>query len=702
MKAIDRPFSQIITGNNQFIIPVFQRDYTWTDEQCRQLWNDVLRASQEDSGGHFMGSFVYVEGSPGAGFSSWMLIDGQQRLTTLTLLLTALRDHIRETHWIGDDPTPERIEAYFLKNILEPGDRKFKLVLRRHDNDTLHSLIDGGIGQIVGEYSSELVLAAYRYFRERLDLESADPRNIYKGIANLSIVDVKLEPQSDNPQLVFESLNSTGVDLTQSDLIRNYLLMGLPEPDQTRLYNLYWSAIEGDFRKAGGGHDSFLRDFIALRRKSTTQVRADKIYLEFKDFWPTQGAEETTSLLEDMARFAHFYASFLRPSIIEENSIANAMANVRSGPVGNTHASLVMRLYDLYDRNLLTETEFAEALSLIKSYLIRRAVLGLQTRDYWTVFMRISLSVEEERPLQSLRVAFATQGNNYRFPEDSDFSKGIQERNLYELRVCRNILDCLENHGQQEVSPVSSYSIEHIMPQSIDEVDEWKQMLGIDWADIHRSWLHRLGNLTLTGFNSSYSNRPFEEKKSIPGGFGDSAVRLNKYVREQNKWTVIEMEERSQSLSERAIEIWPHHKADQSLILNREIEELKSRAALSTSESLNISDSARTLLSIAQEKIREFGDTIEVVENRSMCYYDGHANFFAEVLPMSTYIRFLLPIDFDEVEDPLAISWNATLLKSLPNATHKDCGVGIDITSEQNIEPAVAIARQAFGIVASL
>lgn len=698
MHAIDRPFVQIINGTNQFVIPVFQRDYSWGVEQCRQMWADIMRTSSDDHDGHFLGSFVYVRGGvSGAAFSSWLVIDGQQRLTTLTLLLVALRDHIRETQWVGEEPTPEQIEAFFLRNEHLTGDRQYKLILRRHDDETLRALVDGKTLSEV-QKSSELIVTAYRCFRELLSSPDADPERVYRGVARLNVVDVTLERRIDNPQLIFESLNSTGVDLTQSDLIRNYLLMGLPEADQTRLYNDCWSKLEGDFRSIGGGQDSFLRDYVALKQKSTTQARADKIYGEFKEFWPNSDVESTAGVLSDMARFARFYASFLRPSLNASKSLANAMSNVRSGGVGNTHAGLIMRLYDCYDRQLLSEPDFVEALNLIKSYLLRRSVLGLQTRGYWSIFMRMAHSIEDEAPFQSFQVALARQSSTYRFPSDSEFMAKIQERNLYELRNCFHILECLENYGQREPSLTGEYSIEHILPQKIDDVTEWQQMLGVDWEDVHKTWLHRLGNLTLTAYNTTYSNKPFEEKKTIPGGFNDSAVRLNKFVREQAQWTATEIEERCGYLARQAVTIWPNHKADVSLVLNKEIEELRARAANRNSGSLAMSDSVRVLLNAVQDSIRQFGDIIEIIENRSVCFYDGHASFFAEVLPMSYYIRLLLPLDFDEIDDPQELSGDVTAWKFLPNVTHRDCGVFIDIHGKHQIGAAMGIARDAYGV----
>ena len=699
MQAINRQFVEIINGNKQFIIPVFQRDYSWTTEQCRQLWADIMRASNGDDGGHFLGSFVYVEGSVGAAFSSWLVIDGQQRLTTLTLLLIALRDYIQETHWVGEDPTPKQIDAYFLKNEHETGNRSYKLVLRRHDDETLRALVDGN-DLFEAEKNSPLVVDAYNYFKELLNSPETDPAKVYRGIARLNIVDVKLERRSDNPQLVFESLNSTGVDLTESDLIRNYLLMGLPEADQTRLYNDYWSKLKNDFRRAGSVFDSFLRDYIALKQKSTIQTRADKVYDEFKKFWPSSDTESTAELLADMVRFARYYASFLHPSMIQDKPIVTPMTNLHSGGFGNTHAPLIMRLYDCYERNLLTESNFIQALVLIKSYLLRRAVLGLQTRAYWSIFARIAHSINDESPFESFQVALARQNYSYRFPSDKEFITTIQEYDLYRLRICFHILECLENSGQRELSPTQGYTVEHIMPQNIDNVLEWQQMLGDDWEDTHGTWLHRLGNLTLTAYNNEYSNKPFNEKKSTSGGFNQSAVRLNQYVRAQERWTIDEMAERGRVLANRTVKIWPNHKADEKLIRNEDIRDLRARAAERNSDSLVMDTSVRELLHTIQDSIRGMGDSIEVIENRSICYYDYSTNFFAEILPMVSYVRLLIPLDFDEIDDPEGLAADVNAWKFLTHVTHRDCGVFIDIREKQQIAAAMSMIRQAFNMAA--
>ena len=694
MQAINNLFVALVNGTKQFIIPAFQRDYSWTTEQCQQMWKDIIGAGSSDED-HFIGSFVYIAGNTAAVFSSWLVVDGQQRLTTLTLLLIALRDNIRETGWTGSEPTTEQIDAYFLTNEHELGHRRYKVALRRHDDATLRALVDGKNPSEV-ENNSELVVGAYRYFREQLNYPEADPELVYRGIRRLNIVDVTLHRRIDDPQQVFESLNSTGVDLTQSDLIRNYLLMGLPEPEQTRMYDDYWSKVETLFREAGSSSDTFLRDYIALRQGTTTQARADRIYAEFRDFWQPSTTEALENLLKDLVRFARYFVFFLQPDRIDSKPLATAMRAVRS--LGFAHAMLVMRLYQRYEEGALTHDDFVRALDLISSYLVRRSVLGLQTRGYWAVFARIAHSVTNEAPLESLQVAMARQ--SYRFPADADFVSALQESDLYRLRICSHILSQLENAGQSEPSPVSEYSIEHIMPQSIDDVVEWKDMLGLDWEEVHRKWLHRLGNLTLTAYNSTYSNRPFEEKKTLKGGFEQSAVRLNEFVRQQTKWSAAEMENRGGILAHRALEVWPHHNADESLVVAEEVRELRRRAASRKPGSMSMDDSVAEILYAIRDAIRELGESIEIVEGKSLCFYNAQsADFFAETLPMASYVRVLLPIDFEEIVDPEGMAGDVTAWKFLPNVTHRDCGVFIDIGSKQSIPKAVAMVRQAFHVV---
>lgn len=693
MKAIDRPFTRIINGTTQFIIPVFQRDYSWTETQCEQLWKDVLEIARDSTGrGHFMGSVVYVStGDTSAGFTRWLLIDGQQRVTTLTLLLAALRDHIVATGWKGteDSPTAARLEAYFLKNIQEEGNRCHKLVLRRHDQETLRSILDR---DELPANPSERIRENYEFFREQV--AASDPDEIYRGLDRLIVVDVTLDRGVDDPQLIFESLNSTGIDLSQSDLIRNYILMRLPEKEQTEVYTSYWSKLESLFRGAEKTFDAFLRDYLAFRTRASKQERADEIYRAFRRNFESlqESSGSLTALLGEMLRFARYYAAFsIGHSLVAE--LAEDLARLRR--LVDVPALLLMRLFDCHDRSgTLPIDQFRKAINAIETYVVRRAICDEQTRSYWQIFANLAYRIDEQNPLETLKVGLARQRDAYRFPGDTEFRQELHRRELYHLRVCRHVLERLENHDTREPTNTAGYSIEHIMPQNQKLNDDWQEMLGKDWKQIQNVWLHRLGNLTLTAYNSTYSDRPFGEKKTIPGGFNHSSVRLNKYVREQERWTTVELDNRSELLVERALKIWPALEVSAGDIEKANQSELRELASRRDVAKVPMTAAARALFETLRPQVQNIDPGIlELAETKSVSYHS--AGFFLEVLPRKHKLLLLLPLDHTEIEDPHGLSEDATEWKFLFYARYEG-GVLLRIKTVDDIEHAMPIVRQAF------
>ena len=691
MKAIDRPFTNIINGAMQFVIPVFQRDYSWTEDQCEQLWKDVIAIAERTSEGrHFLGSVVYIATEDSsAGFTRWLLIDGQQRVTTLTLLLTALRDHIKTTNWSGDDdaPTAKRINAYFLKNSEEEGHREHKLVLRRHDQTTLKSLLDRDEMPIE---CSERIRENYEFFREQL--ESTDPALVYQGIGRLVVVDVTLDRATDDPQLIFESLNSTGIDLAQSDLIRNFILMRLPEKEQTRLYDSYWNKIENLFRGSDKAFDAFIRDYMALKTEASKQEKSKEIYRGFQRIIPSllETAGDLEELLGEMLRLARYYAAFSVASEVSPE-VHDALSRLRK--LVDVPAMLVTRLYDYYDRaKTLSTEEFRETLKIIESYILRRAVCGGQTGNYWQVFANIAYQINQEKPLESLQVGLARQRDSMRFPSDEEFRRELQRRDLYGLRVCSHILERLENYDNNEPTDTSSYSIEHVLPQNEKLPQAWRTMLGPEWKAIQERWIHRLGNLTLTGYNSTYSDRPFLEKKTIKGGFEESSVRLNKMIREQSQWTEYEIEQRGTTLSALCLKIWPSLTVESSAIKQAEQRELREQAEKRNVDSVPMSTKIRALYEIFREQVHQLdSEMIELAEKKTITYHCP--SFFMEVLPRKHRLLLILPLEFNEVENPSEIVVDSAERKFYVYAKYNG-GVAVKIRNEDEIEMALPVIRQ--------
>ena len=698
MTAVDCPFANIINGASQFIIPVFQRDYSWTEAECDQLWRDILQiASDTTDREHFLGSVVYIStGNTAASFARWLLIDGQQRVTTLTLLLAALRDHIEQTGWSGteDGPTARRIEAYFLKNVEEEGRRRPKLMLRRHDQATLQAILDGNEPP---QDPSERIRDNYEWFCEQL--AEVDPELVYCGINRLRVVDVTLHRAQDDPQLIFESLNSTGMDLSQSDLIRNFILMRLPEAEQTRLYETYWSKIEGLFCGSYRTFDAFVRDYLALRSRATKQEKADKIYFAFRRAFGSIGTEpeRLDELLENLLRFSCYHAAFSLGAHAAE-PLREPLKLLRR--LVDVPAILIMRLFECHDVHGTLELDaFADAIKLIESYVFRRAICGEQTRGYWKVFANLAYQIDPDCPLKSLEVGLARQRDAYRFPDDAEFHQALTDRDVYGKRVCFELLDRLENDGSKEPTDTSNYSIEHIMPQNENLSPEWVEMLGADWSDIQRQWLHRLGNLTLTGYNSKYSDRPFAEKKTISGGFEESSVRLNKYIREQAQWTPAEMKARGERLARRALSIWPRLDVDAAQVRAAEIEDMQRRAKRRDVGKVQMTEEARVLFEQLRVEVLEIdSDIIELAEPQSVSYHGPE--FFLEVLPRKYCINLLLALDFNEAKDPHSIAEDASQRKFFFYAEYEG-GVNISIWSADDIELALPIIRQAHALISA-
>ena len=698
MQAQNTTFQQIISGPKQFLIPVFQRDYKWQEENWQKLWEDILEAGNT---GHFAGSIVHAPDTAFSSIPTYLVIDGQQRLATLTVLCTALRDHIKETGWQGDGagPTASQIEEYCLKNSLETGGRQYKLVLRRTDDDALRYIVDGHVLDSANGIEASLRSEAYTHFRDRLNESNSNPGVVYRGIMGLRVVEMTLDRNIDNAQSVFESMNSTGMTLKQGDLVRNFLLMRLEEPEQTRLYEQYWQKIESLFRGHDSALDSFIRDYMTLKRGDATQTRADQIYEEFKRFRRSDSAPlELEEQLREMLRFAVYHAKFRGFDNDSSEKTLQALANVRYH--GDTTAVLIMRLLDCFDGPARNQDDFVTALETIESYITRRAVVGSQTRRYWHIFANLAKQIEDDAPLDSFLYAFSQLSGTYAFPSDSEFKKSLEEKELYGARVCHHLLSRLENHGTKEPSPTSSYSIEHIMPQNDNLADEWLSMLGDNWHDVHGRWLHRLGNLTLTAYNSRYSDRPFELKKVIEGGFNQSAVRLNAHVRNQDIWDEETMRMRGQILADRALEIWRYPNPPQEYVEARRDRRLRERAERTDVGEIPMSEGARNLFLPVHEGITSLDDGIRAVQERnSLCYYNSGSEFFLELLPRKNSLRLLMDVEISEIEAPTWLAKDGNDWKYIPNSSfNHPVGVVVDMWQPSWTDSVMQIIRQAYNL----
>lgn len=699
MEVKSRKFTEFIGGNKQFVIPVFQRDYSWeAKKHCAQLFRDVVRAgARRPTGHHFLGAIVCIPSADHAlGFPKGLVIDGQQRLATLILLLAAMRDHIRDRGLttVGG-LTAEQIQDYYLTNRHLSGIDKYRLLLRSHDQEALRRLIDG---KPDARFSKRAIQIAYTYFLDEIAKadDDPDPDQIMRGIHALGIVEVTLNPAEDDPQAIFESLNATGLELKKSDLIRNSILMRLPEPEQTAMYSEYWKEIEDLFRGRDRVFDNFARDYLDLKKQNLTQTRTDDIYPDFREYWIERRRDlGLDSALSDMVRHARHYAAL---RIGPDRSPAREDRYRRLRQLRASPAITVMWLLEWrHSDPSSAERDYLACLDLIESYLVRRAVCGWSTRAYDKVFAFVTAKMDHRDPLTALKVAFFRRPERYDYPDDEDFRRALVEDDLYHRRVCKLVLDRLENDGSKEPSDTSQYTIEHILPQSPRLPKEWTEMLGEDWPDIQQTWVHRLGNLTLTGYNAEYSDRPFHEKKTMTDGFADSAVRLNRFINEQSVWTEEEIRTRTERLADQALSIWSPLRLRQdsvdAAILRDRCEEAVGRSV----RDIRMSDHAGRLFKQLRSLLLDIADDItEIPETKSVSYH--RARYFLEVVPQRNRLHLLLAPEFDSLINPPGKTQNLRTWTYVAGSRHKrDSGSIYSVTDDKDtMGAALDLIRQAY------
>jgi len=651
MKAIQSNLLEFISRSSQFVIPIYQRAYSWTENECLQLYKDIVRAGANNKiGAHFIGSIVYVqEGQYSVTAQSPLLvIDGQQRLTTVTLLLAALADLLDDEQEIIDGFSKEQIQDFYLMDPRKKDDKKYKLILSQTDKDTLIAIIDKSRVDFPKDYSIR-VKTNYEFFKKILAKNLDMLEIVCKGLAKLLIVDISLDRQYDNPQLIFESMNSTGKELTQADLIRNYILMGLEHELQSRLYKEYWRPMEVDFGQEAYQRyfDDFMRHYLTVKTKEIP--KKDSIYEAFKKYHREENIS-IESLVADIRAYSRYFCKMALGQE-EDKALSYAFKDLKELKVDVAYP-LLLELYDDYAKKRLCKDDFEKAIRLIESYVFRRSVCAIPTNSLNKTFANFTKSIEKERYLESIQATFMLMTSYKRFPSDEEFKKHLLSRDLYNFRNRSYLLRKLENFGRKERVDINDYTIEHIMPQNKNLSKEWQDALGENWQDIQTKWLHTLGNLTLTGYNSEYSDRAFEEKRDMEGGFAQSPLKLNEFLRDKNLiWNEEAIKQRAAILANQAIKIWFSPKLETSIL-----ETYKAPKVLNSNYTI---DDHPNLLKTQNKKLfEEFRKEVLSLDSNATeeflkhyIAYKAETNF-VDVVPQAKSLKLYINISLNELEDP--------------------------------------------------
>lgn len=686
MKATETKLLDFLRKSAQFIIPIYQRTYSWTEKQCEQLWSDIVRAGSNPSvTGHFVGSVVYVEKGlySHSSIPQLLVIDGQQRMTTVSLLIAALGEAIEALGGI-EVTSQKKMNNYFLLNSEEDGELRYKLLLTQTDKETLIRTVDG---KSLPTRFSRRIADNFRFFQDQLKKQT-DLTLIYHGLAKLIIVDISLNREHDNPQLIFESLNSTGLELSQADLIRNYVLMGLEPKDQEELYNDHWYPMEQSFGQVNYVHlfDRFMRDYLTVKTGSIANI--GEVYEAFKVYANRTDTGTVAEIVADIHRYSGYFVAMVLEKE-KDKELLEAFDDINTLKVDVAYP-LLLELYHDHAAGQLAKADFLAALRIIESYVFRRAVCGIPTNSLNKTFATLGKELDKVKYLESLKAAFLLKTSYRRFPDDDEFKRELEAKDLYNFRSRNYWLRKLENHGRKERVDVESYTIEHILPQNPDLTPAWQTMLGPEWKEVQARYLHTLGNLTLTGYNSELSDRPFLEKRDMIGGFADSPLRLNRGLGKLGKWDVAAITNRAKELALLASTVWVSAMLDEAVLATYKKSESSTGKSYALAGHPYLTGPMHELFEQFRKHVLNLDSSVTEEILKLYVAYKSATNF-VDVVPQASRLRLSLNMHFDEIDDPEGICIDVTNKGRWGNGD-----VEVPLSDASQLPYVMKLVRQAF------
>jgi len=674
---------EILNGNKQFLIPVYQRFYSWDIDQCKRLWNDIVEMQKQGKVGHFVGSIVNIaEQAMPTGVQKYMIIDGQQRMTTLTLLLLALRDYAIKN---PADKTinARRIDNMLLKNEYEDGDERYKLLLTETDRDILISLVEE---KPIREGTRSRLIENYKFFANKLADKEIQPAEVYESIGKLQIVNITLDRAVDDAQAIFESLNSTGKELSESDLIRNYVLMGLEPSEQIYVYEHLWRPMEQLFvyERQETVMDAFFRHYLTM--KISRIPKLGRVYEEFKLYHLNCEFGTIRELCQDLLDYAKHYTNivFIRSSDRDLKKLYEDIIDLRM----EVSYPLLLKIHHDSEEGLITPDELKEILTLCISYVLRRAICEIPTNSLNKTFATMKNYIRPNDYVNSIKAFFVMQDTYKEFPDNDKFEVAFMSRDIYNMRARNYILSRLENFENKAPIIIENYTIEHIMPQNKNLSLEWQADLGDEWQEVQKKYLHTIGNLTLTAYNSEMSDKCFMEKMDMEGGFKESALRLNKYVVLQNTWNEEHIIERAKELAKKAESIWPYPDLTNKELAKYQVED--NTTPEYSLETYEMNDVTRRLFEALDKRIMNLSPGVKKEYKKLYVAYKLDTNF-ADIVFQKQRLRISINMKFSDIIDTNGICKDITGIGRWGNGD-----VELFMEHQDELDQVMEIVKQSF------
>ncbi|GAA8039517.1 DUF262 and DUF1524 domain-containing protein [Helicobacter pylori] len=666
------------TQTNQFVIPIYQRLYSWEKEQCKQLWDDIIKIGRDDKmNGHFIGSILYVLADD-THSSPLLIIDGQQRLTTITLLLIALRNHLSEEVEILEKFSRQEIQNHYLINRDEKGDKKFKLFLSEPDRDTLLSLIDKDRRK-PSEPSLKIV-ENFKLFEKWINENTDKLETIFKGLEKLMIVWISLKKEKDDPQLIFESMNSKGVELTQTDLIRNYIIMETEVEKQEDFYNQYWRAMEEDFKQNETLFNRFVKHYLTIKIGKIPNEK--RVYEAFKDYQQKEGIE-IEDLLKDLQKYCGYFCRivFKKEADKDLNKALSFLVDLEMDVI----YPLLLELYSDYSDGVLSKQDFIPIIALTESYICRKKVCEPGSKGLNKVFPSFTKKSIKINYLESIEAHFLSlEKTTGKFPKDSEFKDSFITIDFYKFKKNKYFLERLENFDTKEPVDTQKCNIEHIMPQTL--TPKWQRDLGENFKAIHDKYLHTIGNLTLTGYNQEYSNNSFQEKRDMEKGFKQSPLKLNQSLKNLESFGEKEIKKRANDLADWALKIWTYPKLDAETLEKYKPKKEKKVYDLS---SYKFSSHSRELFDILSKEIKALDEKKILEKFNKMCIsYKFDTNFVSIVPLKNGGLNLYLNMPFYELQDEKNLAKKA-------KGNYGNGDIEVRLETKENIPYCLGLIKQA-------